>query len=158
MDTFNNNDNLRVTSGMENNWRITSKWAMFFAVLGFIGAGLYLLGAVAIIPVFRMMISMGTLPEPIATLLGSMSWFFVLIYLLAVAAMFFLALFHLKFSNGINRAINFTDQNSFEIAWRNLRNHFRLNGIMIIISIALYIVLIAVAASIGASAMDQLNN
>ncbi len=157
MDTFTNNDNLRVTSGMENNWRITSKWAMFFAVLGFIGAGLYLLGAVAIVPVFRMMVATGALPEPISMLLGSMSWLFVLIYLLAVASMFFLSFFHLKFSNGINRAINFTDQNSFENAWRNLRNHFRLYGIIIIISFVLYIVLIAVAVSIGTSAVDQLN-
>lgn len=158
MDNFTSNDNLRVTSTMENNWRITSKWAMFFAVLGFIGAGLYLLGAVAIVPVFRMMIAMGTLPEPVSTLLGSMSWLFVLIYLLAVASMFFLSLFHLKFSNGINRAINFTDQNSFENAWRNLRNHFRLYGLIIIISFVLYIVLIAVAVTIGTSTMEQLNN
>ncbi len=154
MDTFNDNNGLRVTPGMENNWRITSKWAMFFAVLGFIGAGIYLLGAVAIIPVFKMMASMGTMPEPVAMMFGSFSWLFVLVYLLGVASMFFLAFFHLKFSNGINRAINFTDQNAFELAWRNLRNHFRLNGILIISVFVLYIVLIVVVLSMAGSVMQ----
>lgn len=155
---MNNNDGLRVTPGMENNWRGTSKWAMFFAVLGFIGAGLYLLLAFAIIPMFRMMASMGTLPEPIAMMLGSLSWVFVLLYLLAVAAMFFLAFFHLKFSNGINRAINFTDQKSFELAWLNLRNHFRLNGILIITFFVLYIVLVFAVITFAGSSMDMMDN
>ena len=149
MDNFNSTDDLRVTPGMEINWRTTSKWAMFFAVLGFIGAGLYLLGAVAIIPMLRMMASMGTLPDSVSTLIGSFSWVFILLYLLAVASMFFLAYFHLKFSNGINRAINFTDQNAFELAWRNLRNHFRLNGILIISVFVIYILIIIVAISMA---------
>lgn len=151
MDIFNNDNGLRTTAGMESNWRITSKWAMFFAVLGFIFAGLYLLGAIAIIPMFRMMASMGVMPQPIADMIGSFSWLFVLLYLLGIAVMFFLAYFHLKFSNSINRAINFTDQNAFEVAWRNLRNYFRLNGILIIAGIVLYIVMIIVVVSVASS-------
>lgn len=157
MDSFNNNNGLRVTPGMEESWRITSKWAMFFAVLGFIGAGLYLLGAVAIVPMIRMMSSMGVMPEPVSSLLGTFSWLFVLMYIIAVAAVFFLALFHIKFSNGITRAINFRDQNAFELAWRNLRNHFRLNGILMIFGIVMYIVFIIVAVSIAGSGLNQFN-
>ncbi|MCC6281004.1 MAG: hypothetical protein IT262_10410 [Saprospiraceae bacterium] len=158
MDTFNSNNDLHPTAAMENYWRTTSKWAMFFAVLGFIGAGLYLLGAMAIIPMLRMMSSMGAIPEPVASMIGSFSWLFVLLYLLGVASMFFLAFFHLKFSNGISRALNFTDQNAFELAWRNLRNHFRLNGILIIVGIVLYIVMILVVVSLASSTLDQINN
>lgn len=155
MDTFND---LHPTPSMENYWRIISKWAMFFAVLGFIGAGLYLLGAMAIIPMLRMMSSMGAIPEPVASMLGSLSWLFVLIYLLGVASMFFLAFFHLKFSNGITRALNFADQAAFEMAWRNLRNHFRLNGILIIAGIVLYLVMIVVVVSVAGSALNQMGN
>ncbi len=157
MDSFNNTSDLRVTSGMETNWRITSKWAMFFAVLGFIFAGFYLLGAIAIIPMIRMMASMGVMPEPMASLIGSFSWVFVLIYLIALGSLFFLSYFLLKFSNGINRAINFTDQNAFVGAWRNLRNHYRLNGSMVIVFIVLYIVMVIAVFSIVGSAGGNLN-
>jgi len=146
---FNNGD-LRVTPGMETNWRITSKWAMFFAVLGFIVTGLYLLSALAIIPALRMMAAMGTLPEPVNSLIGSFSWVIVLLYLGALACVFLLALYHLRFSNSINRALNFTDQNAFANAWLNLRNHFRLYGIMTITFIALYLImLVAVLIFVG---------
>jgi hypothetical protein len=146
MDSFNNNGGLRVTPGMETNWRITSKWAMFFAVLGFIGAGIYLLLAFAI------------MPAPIANMIGSFAWIFVLFYLLALACVFFLSLFHLKFSNGITRAMNFTDQQAFTAAWRNFRNHFRLYGIMVIVFIALYIIMIiAVLTMVGTATSSQFN-
>ncbi len=158
MDSFNNNGGLRVTPGMETNWRITSKWAMFFAVLGFIGAGIYLLLAFAILPMLNMFSSMGVMPAPIANMIGSFAWIFVLFYLLALACVFFLSLFHLKFSNGITRAMNFTDQQAFTAAWRNFRNHFRLYGIMVIVFIALYIIMIiAVLTMVGTATSSQFN-
>ena len=158
MDSFNDNNGLRVTSGMETNWRITSKWAMFFAVLGFIGAGIYLLGAIAIVPMIRMMASMGVIPEPVGSMVNSLSWVLVLFYLLMLASVFFLAFFHMKFSNGINRALNFTDQDAFVAAWRNFRNHYRLYGIMIIALFALYIIMIIVMLTVIGTAGGGLNN
>ena len=151
MDSFNNTSDLRVTSGMETNWRITSKWAMFFAVLGFIFAGFFLLGAIAIIPMVRMMASMGVMPEPMASMMASFSWVIVLLYLVGLAIVFFLSYFMMKFSNSINRAINFTDQNAFAASWRNLRNYYRLYGSMIIVYIVLYIVAIIAVFSIMGS-------
>lgn len=155
METSNFNDTLRITAGMEHNWRITAKWAMFFAVLGFIVAGLYTLGAVAFIPLIRTLSAMGTIPEPLATLFGSFSWLFVLLYLGVVAIMFFLAFFHMKFANLITRALNFTDQASFNNAWRNMRNYFRLNGIVTIVSLALYFIGIIVVASVAGSVINE---
>lgn len=151
------NDGLRTTPNMEYNWRITAKWAMFFAVLGFIATGLYLLGALVIIPAFQSMAAMGVMPEPVSSVVGSLGWLFILLYLGFVAIMFFLAYFHLKFSNGITRAVNFTDQAAFENAWRNMRNFFRLNGIFTIVGIVLYIIIIIVAATMAGSAVEQLN-
>ena len=151
------NDGLRTTPKMEYNWRITAKWAMFFAVLGFIATGLYLLGALVIIPAFQSMAAMGVMPEPVSSVVGSLGWLFILLYLGFVAIMFFLAYFHLKFSNGITRAVNFTDQAAFENAWRNMRNFFRLNGIFTIVGIVLYIIIIIVAATMAGSAVEQLN-
>ena len=153
-----NNSDLRVTPGMETNWRITSKWAMFFAVMGFIMAGLYLLSAMAIIPALRMMAAMGTIPEPVNSLIGSFSWVFVLLYLGALACVFFLALYHLRFSNSINRALNFTDQNAFSTAWRNLRNHFRLYGILTITFIALYLIMLVAVLVFVSKMADTGNN
>lgn len=158
METSNFNNGLRVTSGMENNWRSTAKWAMFFAVLGFIATGLYLLMAMVIMPLFRTFSTMGTVPEPIGSLIGSFGWLFMLLYLGMVAVMFFLAYFHLKFSSGINRAVNFTDQNAFDSAWRNMRNFFRLNGIMTIVIIVLYIVFFIALASMAGNVVNEMND
>jgi predicted PurR-regulated permease PerM len=102
--------------------------------------------------------SMGVMPAPIANMIGSFAWIFVLFYLLALACVFFLSLFHLKFSNGITRAMNFTDQQAFTAAWRNFRNHFRLYGIMVIVFIALYIIMIiAVLTMVGTATSSQFN-
>jgi amino acid transporter len=137
MESFeqNNTNGLRVTGATEMHWRQTAKWATFFAVLGFIGAGIYLLASFTILPVFQAMSSTGAFPLDIS----QWGWLVMLFMLAFVAALFFLSLYHIRFANGIPRAFNYQDQAAFEDAWRNLRNHFRLQGILTIAVIVIYV-------------------
>ncbi len=140
------NDNfsgLRVTNEMKRNWLSTSKWARFFAILGFVIVGLYVL----------LLGSLGTIMQTLGNLTGNpmMSMMitpaltyitvFVAIMLLVQAAYHY---YHLRFANDMKKSLQFTDQDAFEQSWRNLRNHFRIFGILVVV--ALVFVLIALTA------------
>jgi predicted PurR-regulated permease PerM len=64
---------------------------------------------------------------------------------------FFINLYHLKFASQIQRAIKFSDQKAFENAWENLRNHFRIYGILTCVLILLYLVLVVAVVKTAAS-------
>lgn len=143
-------EGLQVTRDMKINWLSTSKWAMFFAVLGFINAGVTLLMAGVMMPMMRSMMVMSGQAE-LAAVMESAGIFFTLLIVLAAAAAFLLSLFHLRFSTGIQRAMQFDDQNAFESAWQNLRNYFRLYGILIIVYIVLYLIALIFIGNMVAS-------
>lgn len=135
------NNTLQVTSDMKTNWLSTSKWAMFFAVLGFIGAGISLLSIGVILPMMRTMMALGGSPE-LAALVESAGALITIVLVIGTIATFFVSLFHMRFASRIQRAMQFDDQNAFESAWHNLRNHFRLYGILVIAYIVLYLIAI----------------
>ncbi|MCB0522971.1 MAG: hypothetical protein H6576_17225 [Lewinellaceae bacterium] len=129
---------LKVTGEMKRNWFTTSKWAMFFAILGFIQIGLSVL----------MLGSFGSTLQMMSALSGenTMMAFFSMIapYVTALtiitsAVFFFIHFYHYRFASFIQRSINFTDQTAFEKAWMNLRNNVRLFGIMICVMLGFYL-------------------
>lgn len=147
---FNDNfSGLRVSSQMKHNWNTTSKWARFFAILGFVMVGLSLL----------LVGSVGAAMESIASLSGNMmlsmmmgpmmtylTVFLVIVSLVQLAYHYY----HLRFANDMKKALQFTDQGAFEESWKNLRNHFRIFGIMVIAVLAFYIIaFIAMASMVG---------
>ena len=149
-----NGAGLSVSAGMKRNWMTTSKWAMFFAILGFVYVGINLLSIGAVSSMMQMIATMSDNPM-LEAILPLMSYF-TIISVVGMIALFFVCFYHLKFSTNIQRAVNFTDQVAFENAWLNLRNHFRLYGILICVVIVLYIVMMVVAMSMLASHTEQL--
>jgi hypothetical protein len=147
------NSGLQVTRDMKTNWLTTSKWAMFFAILGFIVAGFSLLTLGSVMSSLDTMMTLLGQPET-AMRLESMATFITVISVLGTAAAFFVSFFHFRFASGIQQAMRSDDQTSFETAWRNLRYHFRLNGILIITYLALYLIAIIFVASMAASGPD----
>jgi len=143
-------DGLQVTRTMKTNWLSTSKWAMFLAILGFIYTGLALIAVAFMMPMLQTAMMMSG-QRDLAALIESAGIIFVIVMLLALAVMFFVHLFHLRFSTGIQRAMQYDNQDSFESAWRNLRNYFRLNGIITIAFIVLYIIALIFIGSMAAS-------
>lgn len=144
------NAGLQPTRNMKVNWLSTSKWAMFLAIIGFIYIGLALLAVFFMMPMLRMALAMSGQSE-LAGIMESAGTVFVLFMLLVLAVMFFIHFFHLRFSNSIQRALQFDDQNAFEAAWRNLRLHFRLYGIFLIAYIAIYLIFIVFMLTMASS-------
>lgn len=107
----------------------------------------------AMMPMMKMALTM-TGQSELAGFMESAGVFFVIFMLLLVAVMFFIHFFHLRFATGIQRAIQYDSQDSFESAWRNLRNHFRLNGIITIAVLAIYAIALIFIGSMAASGPD----
>ncbi|MBX2889816.1 MAG: hypothetical protein KF734_02700 [Saprospiraceae bacterium] len=138
---------LQVTRNMRLNWLTTSKWAIFFSVLGFIYVALMFIVSFALMPMLQTIMSMSG-QDAMARLIDSAGVWIMLLFLLAVAVIFLISLFHLRFASNIQRAMQYDSQQAFESAWRNLRNYFRINGIFTIVSIVLYIIGTIAAGSI----------
>jgi hypothetical protein len=147
---------LGVTEAMKRNWMSISKWALFFSILGFIYVGLSVL----------MLGSIGTIFQ-IVTAMGDENQIFAIIapYLTYITALsggvlvgwFFINLYHLNFANQIQRAVKNTDQRAFESAWKSLRNHFRVYGILTCILILLYLIVFVVVVK-TATASSELSS
>ncbi|GAB4495028.1 MAG: hypothetical protein OHK0019_22980 [Saprospiraceae bacterium] len=146
-------DGLQVTRNMKINWLSTAKWAMFLTVITFIYLGF------AVLPMFVVMPMMGTAlamsgQSELAGMIESTGTVFIIFALAVLGVMFMITLFHLRFSTGIQRAIQYDSQEAFESAWRNLRNYFRWNGIITIAMIAIYVIALIFLGSMAASRPD----
>ncbi len=141
---------LKVNRNMRLNWLSTSKWAMFFAILGFILAGISLLTIGTIMPMMQSVMAMSGSFEA-ASMMQSIVPYAVGVMVVLTIALCFVHYFHLRFAQNIQRAMQFDDQATFESAWRNLRYNFRLTGIIVISYIVIYVVAIIFVVSFSAS-------
>lgn len=150
------NTGLSVTGEMKRNWIVTAKWAMFFAIVGFVYIAFTLvsLGSVAT-TMQTMSLLLGD--SPFMDIFQTMVPYMVVISVIMMVVMFFIHFFHLRFSMKIQQAIRNTDQEAFTSAWQNLRNHFRIFGIVVCVFIAFYVIMLIVGISMGASAASQMN-
>ncbi len=135
------NGGLQVNQNMRRNWNSTGKWALFFAIFGFIITGLSLLSIGVVMPMMESMLTMSGNSE-MAEFMNSAGSAIIGIMVVASIVLFFVHYFHLRFANGIQKAVRFDDQETFESSWRNMRYHFRLMGIIVIAYIVLYAVAI----------------
>ena len=148
---MNANAGLGVSSEMKRSWTTISKWALFFAVIGFVYIGLSLLMLGSMGAMLEMMARMGG-DNPIFAAIGPMMSYMTIISVVMMAFLFFVNFFHLRFSTQIKQAVNFNDQSAFEKSWMNLRNHFRLYGILICVIMVFYVIMIIVVGSAVAGA------
>jgi hypothetical protein len=145
----NKTEGVRVTGEMKRNWIITSKWAMFFAIFGFIYIGLSVLAFGTMGSAIQTLMTLSD--NPFLDAFGPLMSYFTAFMVIMLAVWFFINFYHLRFANYMQRAVNFTDQDAFEKSWLNLRNHFRLFGIVVVAVLVLYALMLVVALSLGAS-------
>ena len=150
------NTGLSVTGEMKRNWISTSKWAMFFAIVGFVYIAFALLTMGSTAAIMQTM-AMLMRDNPFVDAFMAFIPYMMFITIIMLAVMFFIHFFHLRFSTKIKHAINFSDQQAFTSAWLNLRNHFRLFGIVICVLLAFYVIMLIIGISMGASAASQMN-
>jgi hypothetical protein len=119
-----------------------SKWALFLAIMGFIGSGFMILFGI-----FFAAIS-GLLPQT-EEMSNFPSGIIMVFYLILGVIYFFPSLFLLNFSSKAKSALASRTEEPLEKALKNLRSYFAFTGILLIVVIAVVIFAIAIGIIIG---------
>ncbi len=122
----------------------TRKWALFLAIIGFIGLGVMILAAI-----FMMAFSTTYSVFPGS---GIPFVFIGFLYLIISVVYFFPVYYLLKFSTNMKKAVLLKNEITLEEAFRFLKNHYMFVGILMIIIISLYLLIIMGAMVAGIAA------
>ena len=123
----------------------TAKWCNFLSIVGFI-----LSGILAVVALFA-----GTFLGSLSSRYGGSSsimgaGFITVIYLLIAALYFFMSLFLYRFSSKMKTALYSNDQDSLNNSFLNLKNLYKMMGILTIIYLSFLV--LALIVGIGAAA------
>lgn len=124
------------------------KWAMFFAILGFIFIGLTIISMItfSVTGITAASMSKQIMGEVPFTLFSTIYLIFMAI---AVVIYFFPVLYMYRFAVRTKRAILENSSESFELAIKALNAHFQFVGILTIIFLSLYLLVMAIAFIFG---------
>jgi hypothetical protein len=135
--------NLEITKDIGIHLNKAGKWGNFLAILGFIAMGFM------VVTGFVVTVAMTFVPTTTAQAFPFPPFLFGIFYLIIGAVYFFPILFLFRFSTSIRSALSLNNQNQLLKAFYNLRKHYRFIGILMIVFLALYAVIIAVAFAAG---------
>jgi hypothetical protein len=115
--------------------RVSAKWSLFLAIMGFIGIGFMIIAAIFISSI------MGELPDngnPVLALKG-----FIGVIYIVLAALYFPPVYYLfKYATDMKTALQNQDSTEVGDALNYLKSHHRYLGISIIVVISLYFLMI----------------
>ncbi len=120
----------------------TRKWTTFFAILGIIGSVFMVIAGLVFIIVLPHYNNMENIPYSVV--------FIGYIYLIMSVLMILPVVYLLQFGTKLNKALKNNDQYMLGVAFHNLALHYRVIGIYTIVSIAVYLIAIAVLVVFGA--------
>jgi MFS family permease len=132
---------LRINNTLRYQWDATARWALFFAIVGFVVAGLYLITMAFAGTVINRMGE--NTNNTVFMSLGNMGVFAGIMMFIAGLYTAASSYFLLRFSQQIQQAMQYNNQAAFVDAWSHMRIHFRINGIALIVLIVFYIAFIA---------------
>lgn len=134
------NAELQIDATAQAHLAETAKWSNFLAIIGFVLSGLIGLAAL-----FAGTI-LGNMSSNFGGSLGIFgAGFITVIYLLVAALYFFMSLFLYRFANRMKTALASGDQESLNISFLNLKNLYRMMGILTIVYLS-FMVLVFVLA------------
>ena len=106
----------------------TGKWAYFISIVGFIGIGFMILASLFASTLMSGFGQTGIAPSLITG-----------IYL-AMAGVYFLPIYYLfNFGNNVKKGFSENDSDKLEIAFKNLKSHYKFIGVLMLIFIGIYI-------------------
>lgn len=142
---------LQVSSAAADFLRTAAKWAMFLAILGFIGIAFMILGALTMLAAGGAAAGMdspyGAGAAMAPGIMGVMYLVFAVLYIFPVIYLY-------KFSSNAKEAVNSNNSERLTAALENLKSHYKFVGIATIITIVGSIVGGIVMAVAFASAMS----
>ncbi|ALM47792.1 hypothetical protein AMR72_02080 [Flavobacterium psychrophilum] len=139
---------LQFTNEAKDYLAIAGKWATFLSIIGFIGLGFMVIGALAMFSLGSALGSMaggGAMGMMSGGVLGG-------IYLVFAVLGFFPTLYLFKFGSKAKQAVNNSTTAELTESLGNLKSYFKFLGIFTIIIIVFYIIAAIAAVAIGASA------
>ena len=140
MDTSTEIRKIEIEQESLNYLNTTRKWAMFFAIIGFIFLGIILIaGLVAgtFLSVFKSPEMGGGIPQILV---------FVFVIIMALVY-FFPILFLFRFSKHTANAVQTLSKEELKKALRNLKSYFVYIGILLIIVLVIYFIVLVVAGT-----------
>jgi hypothetical protein len=141
------NSELQIDATTHAHLSETAKWANFLSIVGFV-----LSVIIALAALFSGMIK-GSLRDSYGGGLSSLGAGFVMIVYLVIAALyFFMSLFLYRFASKMKVALYANDQENLNNSFLNLKNLYKLMGILTIIYLCLIALVLILA--IGGAAMN----
>jgi hypothetical protein len=138
-----NQNNLTLNDQAVDALRVSGKWCMFLAIIGFIGIGLMLLFAVfmyAVMSAVPNMVAAGAGPNiGMAGIFGAMKGLLAVLYVIIAVVYFFPIYYLYKYAKGMKQAFESSNSDVLSDALVNLKSHHKFLGIMTIVLISLYI-------------------
>lgn len=129
----------------------TAKWARFLAIVGFV-----LTGLIVLVAIFAGSI-LASLPMnngQNAVIAGMGTGFLTVLYLIIGAIYFFMSLFLYRFATNMKIAITSTSQKNLNTSFHNLKNVYKIMGIVTIVYLA-FIALFIILAIAGTVFMSR---
>ena len=137
---FESFDSLTIDGVTKNYFLQSAKWSKFLGVIGFIGTGLTIVGAISMFVMSSRLSNIPGLPFSPA-LIG-------VIYLIMGVVTFFISMYLYNFGAKMVAAIQSNSKELLQTAASNLNNWFKLTGILTIIIVAIYGLLFIVALAV----------
>jgi|TARA_R110000737_G_scaffold234416_1_gene247368 hypothetical protein len=119
---------------------IIGKWAKFFSILGFIGMGFMLLAGLAFL-LFGSLPMVDSLGGSSVSGYGNMTFMPKLmgfIYIIMAVLYYFPVLYMYNFAIKIKVALASNSQHEYEIAFENLKKHFKFVGLVTVVILSIY--------------------
>ena len=136
---------LQIDSIAHSHLAETAKWGVFLSIVGFIISGIIVIAALfAGTFLGSMSGGMGAAPVMSAGVI-------TVIYLIIAAVYFFMSLFLYRFATKMKAALYSNDQDTLNNSFLNLKNLYKLMGILTIIYLAF--IVLAMVFGIGAALM-----
>lgn len=139
---------LQVTSLAINHLNTARKWAHFLSIFGFIICGILAIAALFIGSLIPLISQADDIDS-----IGVGSGILTLIYLVLAALCLMIYLYLYRFSKRVKVAIQNNDSTKLEEGFKNLGAYFRINGIILILFLIVYIlialtgIIVAIAAN-----------
>ncbi|MFN0016037.1 MAG: hypothetical protein ACKVU2_15950 [Saprospiraceae bacterium] len=122
-ETGNGENGLRITDTLRRHWHSTSRWALFFAVIGFLYLGIILFSSLGV------------------SQMGSEGGYTAMLFLLVGTFIFFPTWFLFQFSQNVQKGNANRDLHATEKGFTFLRRFYQFVGIMTIVLIAFYLLM-----------------
>ncbi len=134
----------------------SAQWSKFFAILGFIFAGImvlltiFMIGFGTFLPIFSKSMPMeGSGVGPAAMFSGVAMVFIAIIYLGLSLLYFIVSLKLYRFADKAKIALNSNSDEMLELSFKNLNSALTIMGIVTIIVLAIYVIMFIVMALAG---------